>query len=233
MTLNPAHIAQRIMRRIGNRDGAISVELALIAPVMMVLAFGTYDLATVTQSRDRGNSVFYAMTDAITSRDQNLTCHYLDQLGDLAYKAFLAGNNGALEPEGTEFRDSGNLDFRYQVRGLKIPDTPQNLLPASQRDRAYVMWAFHRTYNNLDRERDRRPGQWIPIEPEYIVPGEFYIEVEGRHFQRPPLNLFSFTSGRESIQVYNSYLAPRYVAEIDLIGPEVSNRCENDDPGID
>jgi Flp pilus assembly pilin Flp len=211
-----------------NERGAIAVEVAMIAPILALIAFASYDLSAVTKSRDRAHAVFYTMADTLASRTDHVTCEYLDLIADLAYESFTTGNYASLNGEHDTLPDTGARDFRFQIRGLQVQDPATDPTANPRNLKARVIWAFHRTYNKISDEANRAPGELIWIPPEYRVAGEFYTYVQARHFTKPPLNLYDYFPERLSRVRYDYRLAPRYVPMIDLVGPEVANRCEAD-----
>jgi len=211
-----------------NERGAIAVEVALIAPILAMIAFASYDLSAITKSRDRAQTVFYTVSDTVSSRTDHVTCDYLDMIGDLAYESYSTGNYGSRDGEKTKLSDSGASDFRFQMRGLLVQDPATDPTANPNNLKARVIWAFHRTHNKIANEAHRAPGKLVSIPPEYRVAGEFYTHVQARHFLRPPLNLYDYFPDRFKQQRYDYFMAPRYVPMIDLIGPEASGYCERD-----
>lgn len=207
--------------------GAIAVEVALIAPILATIAFFSYDIAAVTKSRDRAQFTYYSLADTITSRTTNVTCDYLDLIGDLAYESFTTGNYASRDGKQTELPVAGASDFKFQIRGLKVQDPAVDPSVNPNRLKAEIMWAFHRTGQTISARNGRKPGKIMNIPEEYRIPGEFLLLIEGRHFVRAPLNLFGAMNSTARIN-YTSFTSPRYLAEIDLVGPEVVDRCEYD-----
>ncbi|MEO0328916.1 MAG: TadE family protein [Pseudomonadota bacterium] len=223
---------ERFQSLLTNENGVVSIEAAIILPVMGAILLGSYAYGSVLMQKSRAYYSFYSTGDVISSKETAITCDFLDRVTTLAYEGYEYGNWGKLSARSPYYQDGwtdrGAEDLRLQIHGIRVlspgdPDyNPNNA-------RARILWSFHRTWNGIRRERMTEPGDYIDVPPAYRLPGEFYVLMEGRHFMRFPID-FGDKSKNDwrSLweQGYQTYWSPRYQPEINLTGSETYDRCE-------
>jgi Flp pilus assembly pilin Flp len=212
-------------QRLGrDHSGAVTIEVAVLMPIMAVLIFVTFDASTVYTQYDRATKSYYSMGDLVASQTQDLTCSRLDTMAELVYASYAAGNWARNDrASGETFTKDGAPDFRFIVRVITVQNPATETVKGALRGR--VVWTYFRTYNDMTSKGEAKPGDLVDIPPGLRVPGVTMVQIHGRMFLSPTFNyLGAFDSSNNNSPVKNRldmdrYFPMRFVPNLNLIAP--------------
>ncbi len=196
--------------------GVVSIEVAVIAPLVLAIGLLSYDAGGLHKSISRSNNGLYAIGDTISSVSEDQSCYMLGNITGAVLDAYRTGHWAMREDAGWWARwRLGERDFQFRVQGLKVQDASDPLVDPNNL-KAEVIWSYHKRLESVNALPSSIPGTLVEIPKVYQISDEFYIRVEGINRARAPIGFMNIF-GTYMIEATN-YFVPRYIPEIHLAG---------------
>jgi hypothetical protein len=219
-----------------NCRASITVEMAFVLPLFISLGFLSWDAATIYTQIKRGTKHYYSIGDIVASQTDDMTCARLDKVSELVYTSYAAGNWARrVNAGGEDFTSDGALDFRYVIRVMTVQDPVTETVTGDLQAR--IRWIYFRTPEDMDTGSEAKPGELVPIPSGLRVPGQTYVQINGRLWVAPAINylgIFDFDPSNASVthmQVdVDRYFPLRYTTAVgldDSMSDPMTDKCSD------